>query len=225
MFIGHFAVGLSAKKVAPKISLGTLFLSALFLDLLWPIFLVLGLEHVRIVPGNTAFTPLDLYDYPFSHSLLWVIGWSLGFGLVYLMLRRYPLGAWVVGICVFSHWILDFITHRPDMPIFPHGPYVGLGLWNSVPATIIIEGALFITGVILYSRSTVAINRTGRYSFWALIIFLTISYIDVIVGTPPPNEKILAIVGLSTWLILPWGYWIDRHRRPISGTDSAIAKK
>ena len=218
MFIGHYAVALAAKRAAPRVSLGTLFLSVCWLDLLWPIFLLLGIEHVRIDPGNTPFTPLDLYDYPISHSLVAVLGWSLGFGVVYYFARRYVKGAWVLGIGVFSHWILDFITHRPDMPISPGATtYVGLGLWNSVVWTIIVEGALFIIGVVLYARSTVAVDRTGRYAFRSLIGFFVVMYVGNILSPPPPNETALAIGALLFWLIVPWGYLVDRHRKPVVG--------
>ena len=213
MFIGHYAVALAAKKAAPKTSLGTLFLSALFLDLLWPIFLLLGLEHVRIDPGNTAFTPLDLYDYPISHSLVTALGWSLGFAIVYYFAKRYARGAWILGFAVLSHWVLDFFTHRPDMPISPGATtYVGLGLWNSVVGTVLVEGALFVVGVVLYARSTVALDRTGRYAFWSLIGFFVAMYVANLLSPPPPSETAIAIGGLLFSLIVPWGYWIDRHR-------------
>src|SRR5262245_41021395 len=113
MFIGHYAVGFGSKKAAPEVSLGTLFLSVQFLDMIWPLFLILGWEHVRIDPGNTAFTPLDLHDYPFSHSFAMALVWSLLFGRVYYMVRHYGRGSFVLGLGVLSHWILDFITHRP----------------------------------------------------------------------------------------------------------------
>lgn len=215
MFIGHYAVALAAKKAAPKISLGTLFLSVQFLDLLWPIFLLLGLEHVRIDPGNTAFTPLDFYDYPITHSLVTVIGWSLAFGLIYFFRSRYARGAWILGLGVFSHWLLDFIAHRPDLPIFPGGEtYAGLGLWNSVPATVLVESTLFIVGLILYIRATAARDRIGRYAFWGFIAFSVLIYVGNILSRqqPPSNVTALAIGGLAQWLIIPWTYWIDRHR-------------
>jgi hypothetical protein len=213
MFIGHYAVALAAKKAAPKVSLGTLFLSTQWLDLLWPVFLLLNVEHVRIDKGNTAFTPLDLYDYPISHSLLTVLGWSIGFALVYYFIKRSWRGAWILGAGVFSHWVLDFVTHRPDMPILPGGTvYVGLGLWNSIAGTIIVEGVLFLAGVFLYVRSTAAADRTGRYAFWSLIGFLSLSWVANMVSPPPPSVTAIAIGALSFWLIVPWGYWIDGHR-------------
>jgi hypothetical protein len=213
MFIGHYAVALAAKSAAPKVSLGTLFLSVQLLDLMWPILLLLGLEHVRIQPGNTAFTPLDLYDYPISHSLLMVLLWSVLFAVIYNVARRYTRGAWILSAGVFSHWVLDFITHRPDMPLSPWSQVkVGLGLWNSVPATIVVEGILFFVGVVLYLRSTTALDRTGRYACWSLIGFLILSWIINMFSPPPPSETALAFGALAFWLIVPWGYWIDRHR-------------
>lgn len=214
MFIGHYAVAFAAKKIATKTSLGTLFLSAQFLDLLWPIFLLLGIEHVRLDPGNTAFTPLDFYDYPISHSLVTVCGWSLAFGVIYLFRRSDKTGAWIAGLGVFSHWVLDFIAHRPDLPIMPGLKiYAGLGLWNSVAATVLVESVLFVPAFILYARATKALDRTGVYAFWAFIVFTVSIYVGNIMSRQqPPNETALAIGGLSQWLIIPWAYWIDRHR-------------
>lgn len=215
MFIGHYAVAFAAKKSAPKTSLGTLFFAAQFIDLLWPIFLLLGLEHVRIDPGNTAFTPLDFYDYPISHSLLTVLGWALAFGVIYFALRRHAKAAVILGLCVLSHWILDLITHRPDLPLAPGAQiYGGFGLWNSVAATVLFEGALFALAVLFYARTTKATDRTGRYAFWGFVVFSVLLYVGNVLGreNPPPNTEALALFGLSQWLIVPWGYWIDRHR-------------
>ncbi|MFI5253814.1 MAG: hypothetical protein ACHQQQ_15450 [Bacteroidota bacterium] len=225
MFIGHYAIGFASKKLAPQVSLGTLFLSVQLLDLLWPIFLLTGLEHVRIAPGITAFSPFDFYDYPFSHSLVMVICWSVVFAGIYYLLELYPRGAWILGLGVFSHWVLDFITHRPDMPISPGLHYfVGLGLWNSVPGTIILEGLLYIVGVILYARFTAPKDRAGRIALWSLVIFLVLMWIGSMKSAPPPNEKVLAWSALLTWLMVPWGYYIDKHRNAASIENSGVPK-
>jgi len=213
MFIGHFAVALSAKKPAPAIKLGTLFIAAQFLDLLWPVFLLFGLEHARIVPGDTAFTPFDFYDYPISHSLLTSIGWSFLFGGLYYFKRRTWKESIILCFAVFSHWLLDFFTHRPDLPIGPGMTTVlGLGLWNSVPGTIIIESLMFIIGIFFYLRSTSARDRIGSYAFWGLILFLIISYIANIISPPPPNMQAVTYAGFAQWIFIAWAYWIDRHR-------------
>jgi hypothetical protein len=218
MFVGHFAIGLAAKKAAPKTSLGTLILSVQLLDLLWPILLLLGVEHVRIQPGITAFTPFDFYDYPISHSLLTVLLWGMLFGIVYYGIRRYARGAWILVAGVLSHWILDFITHRPDLPIIPwQNAYVGLGLWNSVPATFIIESLLFGVGVFVYARTTRATDRTGNIAFWGFVGFLTVFWVVDAFGPPPTDGPAIAWGSLALWLFVPWGYWIDRHRASRTG--------
>jgi len=217
MFLGHLAVGFAAKRAAPKTSLATLLASAQFVDLIWPVFLLLGVEHVRIDPGNTAVTPLDFYDYPISHSLLTGIAWAAGLALVYFALHRYRRGAWVLGGCVLSHWVLDALSHRPDMPLCPGGrTYVGLGLWNSVPATVAVEFGLFIAGIALYVRSTAARDRIGQYAFWALVATLAVLYGASLLGLPAPNVPALALVSLAGWLFVPWAWWADAHRQTAS---------
>jgi len=214
MFIGHFAIGLAAKKKAPKASLGTLFLSVQLVDLIWPIFLLMGVEHVRIVPGITAFTPLDFYDYPFTHSLAAALVWSLLFGLIYFAIRGLPREAFILSACVFSHWVLDLISHGPDLPLAP-GLDVrwGLGLWNSVLASVLVEGIIFLAGAWIYMRSTRARDRTGRWALGALLLFLLLIWAANIFLPPPPSDKAVAWSALLLWLLIPWGYWIDRHRQ------------
>lgn len=213
MFIGHYAVALAAKKAAPKVSLGTLFIAAQFVDLLWPVFLLLGLEHVRIDPGNTAITPLDFYDYPITHSLIGAVGWSVLLGGVSYALRREIRSALIIGAVVFSHWVLDFITHRPDLPLGLGGEQMfGLGLWNSFAGTLIVEVGLFAGGIALYLTSTKERDKTGRYAFWGLIGVLAFFYGSNIVGPPPPSESLIAVAGNALWLFVAWAYWIDRHR-------------
>ncbi len=214
MFIGHFGLALAAKKAAPRTSLGTTFLASEWIDGLWPIFLLLGIETVKIAPGDTAFTPLEFTSYPYSHSLLMVGVWGLLLGLAYFAIRRSRRGALVVGLLVVSHWVLDWITHRPDLPLLPGGAArEGLGLWNSVIGTLIIESAIFLIGLVIYLRSTRALDRVGSLAFWALVVVLVGAYLASVFGTPPPNEKALAWTALSGWLFPVWGWWIDRHRR------------
>jgi membrane-bound metal-dependent hydrolase YbcI (DUF457 family) len=214
MFIGHFGVGLAGKKAATKPSLGTLLLASQFIDLLWPFFLIFGIEKVKIDPGNTLVTPLDFVHYPYSHSLIAVLIWALIFGAIYFLIKKDIKTSIWIGVIVLSHWILDFITHRPDLPLLigSNSPMVGLGLWNSVIGTIIIEGAIFILGVYLFIKTTKVKNKTGFYSFWSLIIFLTIIYIMNLLGPPPASVDAIGYAGLSQWLIIAWGYWIGKNR-------------
>ena len=217
MFIGHFGVGFAAKKVIPKISLGTLLLASQFIDLLWPFFVILGIERVAIDPGNTAFTPLNFIYYPFSHSLLGVLIWALIFGAVYYFIKKDLKSSFILVLLVLSHWILDFITHRPDLPLFFGGdsPFVGLGLWNSIIATVLVESLIFIVGVYFYFSITKAKNKVGTYSLWSFIIFLIIVYLLNLLGPTPNSVDAIGYVGLSQWLIIAWAYWIDRNRSVI----------
>jgi len=168
MFIGHFGVGLAAKKIDNRPSLGTLFFASQFIDLLWPFFLLLGIEKVNIDPDVSAFTPLDFVYYPFSHSLLGVLFWALLFGTIYFLIKKNLKSAVILGILVLSHWILDLVTHIPDLPIVPWSDFkVGFGLWNSVPLTIIVEGLIFIFGSYLYIKTTKAENKRGIFALWS----------------------------------------------------------
>ncbi len=213
MFIGHFAVALAAKKAAPSVSLGTLFLSVSFVDLLWPFFLLFGFEHVRISPGITAVTPLDFYDYPITHSLVASLGWSLLVAACFFAIRKDTRSSVIVGLAVFSHWVLDFITHRPDLPLaWGESLKVGLGLWDSMPATIILEFGMFAAAWYLYARTTQETGRSGRISFWSWTIFIVAIYFMNLFGPPPPNETALQYGALAGWLFVPWGYWIESQR-------------
>ena len=215
MFIGHFGVGLGAKKAAPKVSLGTLFIAAQFLDLLWPTFLLLGWEHVEVQPGITKMSPLNFTDYPISHSLLMACVWGLLMAFAYYLIKKRSRGAIVLGLCVVSHWVLDLLVHKPDLPIYPgNSQLVGLGLWNHPPLEIIVEGLIFLIGIILYLRATKAKNKTGIFAFWPLVILLALIYVSQLFGSPPPGWKPIAWVGESQWLFVLWAFWADNNREP-----------
>lgn len=214
MFLAHFGVGLGSKAVARKTSLGTLFLAALFVDLLWPTLLLLGIERVAIQPGITRVTPLNFTFYPYSHSLAATILWGLLIGGLYWLIKRYPRGAWVVGALVVSHWMLDLLVHRPDLPLLPNGPMVGLGLWRSLPATLVLEGGVLFSGLYLYLSRTVARDRTGAVALWALVAFLALVDAGPVFGPAPTSMTAVAWVGQAEWLLVLWGYWVDAHREP-----------
>ena len=173
MFIGHFGLAFGAKKAAPAASLGTLFAASQFADLLWPTLVLLGYERVEVRPGVTKMTPLDFVSYPYSHSLLALCGWGLAFGAIYWAMRRTRISAAVtVALLIVSHWVLDYITHRPDLPLTLTGAdRFGLGLWNSVPATLAVESTIFGAGLLLYLRETTPRDRIGSIGLWTLVGF------------------------------------------------------
>ena len=212
MLIGHVAVALGAKKAAPKTSLGTLLLAAQLPDLLWPLFLMLGWERVRIVPGITAVSPLDFVSYPFTHSLLADFGWGLLLAGLYLVIKKNRRGAFVIWACVLSHWLLDYISHRPDLPLYPGSRLFGLGIWNSVSVTLLVEGGLFVAGAMIYSRVTRPRDKAGEYSYKTFIALLVLIYLASLVGPPPPSVNAVEWAGVLSWLFLAWAYWIDDHR-------------
>lgn len=213
MFIGHFAVGFAAKRAAPRTSLTTLLTAALFLDVLWPLFLWLGIERVRIDPGNTAFTPLDFESYPYSHSLLMALVWAGLAAAAYRQWTRYARGALWVALAVVSHWVLDLVSHRADLPLVPWGGRrVGLGLWNSIPATVVTEIAMFVAGLGLYLSATQARGWQGHGSLWSLVAVLAYLYLGTVQGTPPPSVMALKLMSAVLPVFVLWFVWIDRTR-------------
>lgn len=213
MFIGHFGLGFGAKAAAPKISLGTFFLAAQFLDLLWPTLLLLGMETVRIAPDPHFVTPLVFEHYPISHSLLGAMGWGACIGAIFWTLRREWRGALLMAALVVSHWLLDAVVHRPDLPLFPGSQtFVGMDAWASLPLTLAVELPIFALGVWLYVRSTRAVDATGKWAFWSLVGFLLLIHAGNLAGDPPPSANAIAWVGQAQWLLVLWAYWVDRHR-------------
>ncbi|MGE5180245.1 MAG: metal-dependent hydrolase [Bacteroidota bacterium] len=215
MFAGHFAVALAAKRATPKTSLGTLVFGAQFLDLIWPILVLLGVEWFHIEPGVTKLNPLAFDHYPISHSLVMSLVWSVLVGAVYFWRRRSCRGAVVLGAAVFSHWVLDWITHAPDLQLAPGAAArAGLGLWNHPAAAIALEGGLFVAAVASYVTQTRAKDAVGRWSFFAFVFALALIQFANTTGPPPPSMRAVAWSALIIWLFVPWAAWFDRHRAP-----------
>ena len=216
MFIGHFGLAFVAKRTAPAASLGTLFAASQFADLLWPTLVLLGYERVEVLPGATRVTPLDFVSYPYSHSLLALGAWAAAGGLVYYAIRRARISAAItVALLIVSHWLLDYATHRADMPLTPGGAdRIGLGLWNSVPGTLAVELTMLAFGVALYLRATTPRDRIGSVGLWSLVIFLVAVYLASVFGPPPPSAAAVAWSAQAMWLLVVWGYWVDQHRIP-----------
>jgi len=217
MFIGHYAVAFGAKKYAPRVSLGFLFLACQLADLIWPSLVLLGIESFKIEPGNTALTPLSFTHYPYSHSLLGLFIWGLLLaGLYALLWRGGTRAALVIALVVLSHWLLDYLTHRADMPIsFNESSLVGLGLWNYPVAAVSVELLLFGLGVWMYVRQTRALDKIGLYGLWGIVIFLVTIYFANIFGPPPPSVIAVAWSAQALWVLVALGFWVDRHRKPV----------
>jgi hypothetical protein len=216
MFIGHYAVGLASKKLAPRASLGVLVAAPILLDLLWPIFLLLGWEHVSVEPNLNPFLRFSFDSYPISHGLVAGAGWATLFAALFYGFTRYGTGAMVIWIGVISHWVMDYIVHRPDLPLYAGGSRMfGLGLWNHRWDTIAVEAALFAVGIWIYLRQTQAKDKVGVYAFWGFVIVLLLAYAGAAFGPPPPaSVKKIAIATLCTAVLIPWAWWLDSHREP-----------
>jgi hypothetical protein len=212
MFLGHFGVALAAKKVAPRTSLAVLIAAGECLDLLWPVLLLADVEHVRVVKGITAVTPFDFYDYPVSHSLVTSLVWGALAAGMYFLFTRYARGAWIIAALVPSHWVLDWLVHRPDMPLWPgNSPKFGLGIWNSWPLTFAVEFLTFGVGLFLYARNTRPENRLGRYSIWLWAAVLAGSWVSTIFSEPP-SASAIAWLSLSIWILVAWAGSADANR-------------
>jgi hypothetical protein len=217
MFIGHYAVGLAAKPVAPRLSLGVLVLAGAFLDIVFVLLLAARIEHLSIEPGITRVSPFNLYDYPWSHSLVLSLLWSAAFAAVVYAVIRDARAAWVVALLVFSHWVLDIVTHRPDMQLWPgSGARLGLGLWDSVVGTAVVEGGLFLLGAAVYLRFTRARDRVGRWATWLLLALLFALWANSLSGAPPPPSvrAMVLVSGALSVVVLAWFTWMDAHREP-----------
>lgn len=218
MFIGHFAVGFASKRFAPRTSLGLLVAAPMFLDLLWPVFLLLGWEKVGTDRSNTRFSRFDFVSYPWSHSLLMAVVWATAFALVYYAITRYRAGTVAIWIGVVSHWVLDWTTHSADLPLYPGSQKVGLGLWNSIAGTMIVELLLLAIGIWIYVGVTRARDRIGRYGLLGYVGVLLLIYISDRFGGPPPSVAALAWSGIIGFaILLLWAWWFDRHRALLVG--------
>jgi len=214
MFIGHAAVGFAARRWTPRANLAWLLTAPWLLDLLWPVFLLLGIERVRPQASVSPFLTMEFVSYPWSHSLLMAIVWGIVFGGIYRAVTRDGRGAFVIGGLVVSHWVLDAVVHVPDLPLAPGLPArVGLGLWRHPALTMGVEGLMFIGGLAVYVACTRPRDRMGDLALAGLVAALLGLYFLSLSGGPPPSTTAVAVSTLVFGaLIVPWALWIDRHR-------------
>lgn len=211
MFVGHLAVAFAAKRAKPDVHVGWYITAVSLVDLIWPIFLLVGLERVEVEPGNTAFTPLAFTHYPWTHSLAMGLVWAVALGGLARWRGVARDGAALIAGLVLSHWLLDLLTHRPDLPLWPGSSHrYGLGLWNSVAGTLALEATLWIGGLALWFS---AFRPRGANGWAAIVSFVLVSTAIWISGPfapPPPNAQAVAVGALLGFSVLPWAWWIER---------------
>jgi membrane-bound metal-dependent hydrolase YbcI (DUF457 family) len=211
MFVGHLALSFAARRSDDRTSLVWYIVAANLIDLIWPILLIAGVERVRLDPGNTAFTPLAFEHYPWTHSLLMVLVWAIALGAL-ARARGVPTStAMVIAALVASHWLLDFVTHAPDLPLWPGGEArLGLGLWNSIPATFAVEFALWAGGIALFLGARRPRGLHGWVALGSFLLVTTLMWAASPFSPPPPDDRAIAYFSTFGWIIVPWAVWIER---------------
>lgn len=216
MFVGHLAVALAAKRVEPDVNLAWFVAGVTALDLVWPIFVLAGIEQVSILPGATAFTPLVFDSYPWSHSLVMAVVWGLVLvaGAKVANVRRNAW--WLLVLLVVSHWVLDVITHAPDMPLWPgDSPKFGFALWNSIPGTFLVEGAMWVASIAIYTSVVAKRGSRPGWPFWSFVAVSTLMWASSPFSPVPTDVRSIALLGLGGWIVVPWARWADRATRPV----------
>lgn len=214
MFVGHYGVSFAAKSLDKRIPLWLLFLAVQFVDLLWAVFVLTGVEKVRIVPGITATNPLDLYYMPYTHSLVAALFWAgAGFCAYRLFRKRRRDAAFLVGAAVFSHWLLDLIVHRPDLALYDDSYKMGLGLWNYPALALSLEAVILLTGIFMYLRSSRAVTAAGKFGMLIFAVALLGLQGIVFFGAPPPSPTAAALTALLAYVVLSGiAYWLEKKR-------------
>jgi membrane-bound metal-dependent hydrolase YbcI (DUF457 family) len=225
MLVGHFGVSLVAKRVAPKASLGILMLASVLPDLLARALFLAGIEHAHIHPGITRTNSLEMYDIAISHSLATAALWGALLAAAYFLWRRHSRASWAILGLVLSHWLLDFISHRPDMPLTPGvHHYFGLGLYNSPLGILLVEGLIWLGGIIIFARATRARKRAGVWLFWGVVVLLTVLWVATLGGSSPPDLRRAGISSLIFFsLVVLWAYLVD-SLRSVRRQPAALAR-
>jgi len=216
MFVGHYGVSFAAKRGDRSIPLWVLFLAVQLLDVFWSFFVLVGIEKVRIVPGITASNPLDLYYMPYTHSLVAALLWSLAAYVVYRAIRAFGAShraALLVALAVFSHWVLDLVVHRPDLPLYDNAAKVGLGLWNYPAPAFLLEVAALFGGMLLCLRCTTATTRVGRFGMPLFGVVMLAVQAFVFFGPPPSSDRAAAMTAIGSYLLFAAvAGWLERQR-------------
>ncbi len=220
MFVGHYAVSLALKKVEPKASLGLLFLAVQFLDILFLPFVLLGIERINLIENYTASTHFELIFMPYSHGLFATVLWAVAIYALFRFIFKKGSGkgstiALVLGLAVFSHWVLDLIVHTPDLPLLgDESLKVGFGLWNNAMATYFLEAVFLLGGFWLYLRATKGTSFLAKYGMLIFVIVLFLVNIVNVFGPPMGDSRLgFALFGLALYLgFAGVAFWLDTKR-------------
>jgi hypothetical protein len=216
MFVGHYGPSFAIKSVRPEIPMWMLFVAVQLVDVAWAMLILLGVEKARIVPGITASNPLDLYYMPFTHSLVAVILWSVAAALFAwpLLGLAIPVAAVWIGVAVLSHWVLDLVVHRPDLPLYDDTMKVGLGLWNYPAFAFSVEAVILFSGMALYLRVTEPINSLGRIGLPAFGVVMLAIQTYVFFGPLPASPATAAITALVLYVAFAGiAQWLAHQRK------------
>jgi hypothetical protein len=203
MFVGHYGVSFAAKSVEKTLPLWLLFVAVQIVDIFWAIFVL-----------------LDLYYMPYTHSLIATVAWS---GLAFAAFTFIPglkgsmQAALVLAAAVSSHWVLDIIVHRPDLPLYDDTLKMGFGLWNYPVAAFGLEAAILFGGIVLYLRSTTSNSAVGKYGVAILGVVMLSIQATVFFGPPPSSDRAAAVTALVLYAAFAWiAFWLERRRMPLA---------
>lgn len=217
MFMGHYGPSFALRRAAPRVSLGWLFVAAQLLDYVWAILILFGVERAQVLPWLPG-SQLDLYYMPYTHSLEGALAWSILAGVVALWCVRGTQhdrlsAAMVVGLTVFSHWLLDAIVHRPDLGLLGDARKIGLSLYNHPAASMLLEGVILIAGAVIYARETRPRSGRGDMRLWSLVVILLVINAIATFGPPPPSVRVAAVFNLTVYTLAALAaFAIDRTR-------------
>ena len=222
MFLGHFGVAMMARSKSQDTRLGTLFAASQFLDLIWPFFIIFGLETVSSRGAREGFHTLSFISYPYSHSLLFASFWAIVFAIWAKLAKKKNFVVLLLAVLVLSHWVLDWIVHEPDLPLAFHDEIKhGLNLWANHSLTLIIELFIFSSGVVSYLRAIQLETLKKKVIFFSLIAFLLIIFVMSAFGPPPALETSAVAIGgpaLAMWLFVWWGNAVEGSNKSINGS-------
>jgi hypothetical protein len=223
MFIGHYGPSFVAKRAEPTTPLWLLFVAVQLLDVLWGIFVLLGIEKVRIVPGFTKTNALDLYYMPYTHSLPGALAWAFLAGIAYLLMTGSRRGAFFLGAAVFSHWPLDLIVHRPDLALYDNAAKVGFGLWDRPWLTLGVEGALVLGGLAIYMAHTRALKSSARHAMPVSVAMALGLQTAMAFSPPPPSDRAMAFTALAAYALLAaLMAWLEKGRAAKVGLHGGV---